>query len=282
MSTQQGQTVLITGASSGIGKATALYLAERGYDVVGTSRSTARLADLEAEASALGLSVSGVELDINSDDAATKVMAGIIDERGAIDVLVNNAGYGLWGPVERLSVEETKAQFETNFFAALRLIKAVVPGMVKRGSGRIINMSSVEGRLATPFNGAYAASKFALEGMSEALRAELRPFGVFVSVVEPGLFRTEFQKNQVVGEGVDSAADASHYAPYIDAYRAKHGRYGWLVSDPTGVARVVHKIVRSRRPAFRHPVGIEARLGMLGARLIPERIFQALVSRATM
>ena len=186
----------------------------------------ARLADLEAEASALGLSVSGVELDINSDDAATKVMAGIIDERGAIDVLVNNAGYGLWGPVERLSVEETKAQFETNFFAALRLIKAVVPGMVKRGSGRIINMSSVEGRLATPFNGAYAASKFALEGMSEALRAELRPFGVFVSVVEPGLFRTEFQKNQVVGEGVDSAADASHYAPYIDAYRAKHGRYG--------------------------------------------------------
>ena len=98
MSTQQGQTVLITGASSGIGKATALYLAERGYDVVGTSRSMARLADLEAEASALGLSVSGVELDINSDDAATKVMAGIIDERGAIDVLVNNAGYGLWGP----------------------------------------------------------------------------------------------------------------------------------------------------------------------------------------
>ena len=282
MSTQQGQTVLITGASSGIGKATALYLAERGYDVIGTSRSMARLADLEAEASALGLSVSGVELDINSDDAATKVMAGIIDERGAIDVLVNNAGYGLWGPVERLSVEETKAQFETNFFAPLRLIKAVVPGMVKRGSGRIINMSSVEGRLATPFNGAYAASKFALEGMSEALRAELRPFGIFVSVVEPGLFRTEFQKNQVVGEGVDSAADASRYAPYIDAYRAKHGRYGWLVSDPIGVARVVHKIVRSRRPAFRYPVGIEARLGMLGARLIPERIFQALVSRATM
>ena len=281
MPTHPGQTVLITGASSGIGKATALHLAERGYDVIGTSRLTARLADLEAEASARGLSVSGVEMDVNGDGAAG-VMARLIDEHEGIDALVNNAGYGLWGPVELLSVEELKAQFETNFFAAVRLIKAVLPGMVKRGSGKIVNISSVEGRLATPFNGAYAASKFALEGMSEALRAELRPFGVFVSVVQPGLFRTEFQKNQVVGEGVDSAADASHYAPYIDAYRAKHGRYEWLVSDPIGVARVVHKIVRSRRPAFRHPVGIEARLGMLGARLIPERLFQALVGRATM
>ncbi|MCH8206014.1 MAG: SDR family oxidoreductase [Chloroflexi bacterium] len=282
MSTHRGDTVLITGASSGIGKVTALHLAELGYDVIGTSRLTARLADLEAEASARGLSVSGVEMDVNSDAAVAGVMAGLIDEHEGVDVLVNNAGYGLWGPVELLSVEEIKAQFETNFFAAVRLIKTVLPGMVKRGSGKIINMSSVEGRLATPFSGAYAASKFALEGMSEALRTELRPFGVFVSVVQPGLFRTEFQKNQVVGEGVESTADVSHYAPYIDAYRAKRGRYEWLVSDPIAVARVVHKIVRSRRPAFRHPVGIEARLGMVGARLIPERIFQALVGRATM
>lgn len=282
MSTHRGQTVLITGASSGIGKATALHLAERGYDVIGTSRIAARLAGLEAEASARGLRMSGVEMDINSDGGVAEVMARLIDEHEGIDALVNNAGYGLWGPVELLSVDELKAQFETNFFATVRLIKTVLPGMVERGSGKIINVSSVEGRLATPFNGAYAASKFALEGMSEALRTEVRPFGVFVAVVQPGLFRTEFQNNQVVAEGVGSNGDSSHYAPYIDAYRAKHGRYEWLVSDPIGVARVIHKIVRSRRPAFRHPVGIEARLGMLGARLIPEQIFQALVSRATM
>ena len=282
MSSQQGQTVLVTGASSGLGRAIALYLAEKGYDVIGTSRSRARLGALHAAATSHGIALSGVQLDVNCDDSVAAVMPGLFAERGQIDVLVNNAGYGLWGPLERLTIDEVKAQFETNLFAVLRMIKAVAPGMMDRGSGKIINMSSVEGRLATPFNGAYASSKFALEGMSEALRAEMRPFGVFVSVIEPGLFRTDFVQNQVVGEGVDSDGEGDHYSPYIAKYRAKHGRYERFISDPIAVARLVHKIVRARRPAFRHPVGIEARLGMLGARLIPERLFQALVSKATM
>lgn len=281
MFSQSSQTVLITGASSGIGKAIALYLAEKGYDVIGTSRSGERLRDLDAAAAAQGLKLSSVELDVNNDGSVAAAMSTLFTGRGKVDVLVNNAGYGLWGPLERLTVDEVRLQFETNLFGVLRMIKAVAPGMMGRGSGKIINMSSVVGRLATPFNGAYASSKFALEGMSEALRAEMRPFGVFVSVVEPGLFRTEFQRNQIEGEGVDSDA-AGHYSPYIARYRAKHGRYDQLISDPIKVARRVHKIVRSRHPAFRHPVGIEARLGMLGARLMPERLFQALVSKATM
>ena len=279
MPTNQAKTILITGASSGIGKATAVYLAERGYHVIGTSRSAARLEDLQKEASKRNLAIAAIELDINSDDDVDAVVPSLIERLGPIDVLVNNAGYGLWGPVENLSIDELKAQFEANFFGAVRLIKAVLPEMIGRRSGTIINISSVEGRLATPFNGAYAASKFALEGLSEALRSEVWPFGVRVSAVEPGLFRTDFQKNQVVGREVQ--AKDSPYSPYIEKYNSRHDTFKKMATDPIKVAKVIHKIVRSRSPTLRYPVGLEARLGMLGARLIPERLFQAMVRRAT-
>ncbi|MDP6402124.1 MAG: SDR family oxidoreductase [SAR202 cluster bacterium] len=279
MSTARAKTVLITGASSGIGKATALHLAEKGYTVLGTSRSMERLTDLQAQAESSGLRVKPLELDINDDQATADALNRILDEFGPLDALVNNAGYGLWGPVEDLTIQEVRDQFETNFFAALRLIKLVVPGMVEMHRGTIVNISSVEGRLATPFNGAYAASKFALEGLSEALRTELWPFGIRVAVVQPGLFQTQFQQNQVVGEAADT--EGGIYTPYLATYRSKHSRYERLATDPIAVAKVVHKVLRSRRPAFRHPVGLEARLGMIGARLIPERIFQFFLTRST-
>ena len=280
MSTGRSETVLITGASSGIGRAATVYMAERGYSVVGTSRSMDRLADLQRETEERGLRFTPVELDINSDESVEQVVPGLVEKAGGIDVLVNNAGYGLWGPVESLSMEELKAQFETNFFATVRMIKTVLPAMISRRSGTIINVSSVAGGLGAPFNGAYAASKFALEGLSESLRVELWPFGVRVAVVEPGLFRTEFQKNQDVSERARSEELA--YYPYIQRYDSRHKRFERLAKDPVHVAKVIYKIVRSRRPGFRHPVGIEARLGALGKRLLPERIFQALLSRATM
>ena len=280
MSKRSGETVLITGASSGIGKATALYLAEKGFAVIGTSRSQERLTELQREASERGVSVTGVEMDINSDADVGRVVPALIEERGAIDALVNNAGYGLWGPVQELSVAELKAQFETNFFAAIRMIHSVLPGMVEKGSGTIVNIGSIAGRIGIPFNGAYAASKFALEGASESLRAELWPLGVRVTVVEPGLFRTDFVRNQVVAEGIDERESA--YSRYIERYRARRARFHGLAGDPIKVARVVHKILRSRRPAFRYTVGTGAWLGVLGARLLPERLFQAMVSRVTM
>ena len=280
MSADKRKTVLVTGASSGIGKVTSLYLAEKGYAVIGTSRSMARLADLQREASARNLTVAAVELDINRDEGIHETLQGVVDEHGTIDALVNNAGYGLWGPVQSLSMADLKAQFETNFFAAARLIKAVLPGMVRQRRGTIINVSSILGRMGTPFNGAYVASKFALEGLSESLRAELWPTGVRVAVIEPGSFLTEFQSNQVIGVSADS--EDMTYAPYIETYRLRHDRFVRLAGDPIKVARVVHKIVRSRRPAFRYPVGPDARLGMVGARLMPERLFQAMLRWATM
>ena len=279
MADGEGRLVLITGASSGLGKATALYMAARGYRVIGTSRSAERLAALRAEASEDDLPIVGVELDINDGGAVAAAMPRLTDEHGPVDVLVNNAGYGLWGPAQAVSMEELRTQFETNFFAAFRMIKAVLPGMAERQRGTIINVSSVLGRVGTPFNGAYVASKFALEGLSESLRVELWPLGVRVALVEPGYFRTNFQRDQVVAEQAEFSD--LPYGRYIERYRKRHRRYE-RHADPENVARVIHKIVRSRRPRFRYAVGWDARAGILGARFVPERLFQGLLSRATM
>ena len=280
MSSAPPKTVLITGASSGIGRAIAVYMAQRGFSVIAASRSAERLQTLIGEASRSGLPISAVEMDPNSDESVSGVLPALIEDRGGIDVLVNNAGYILWGPVGSLSVVELEAQFETNLFACQRLIRAVLPGMIERGHGTIINISSVAGRLAVPFSGAYAASKFALEGLSEALRVELWPLGVRVVLVEPGLFRTNLLNTKVVAE--EAEVEGSPYARYVERLRSRHRKFEKISRDPVKVARVIHKIARSRRPAFRYVVGMDASLGILGKRLLPERLFQTLLSRATL
>ncbi len=274
------KVVLITGASSGIGRASALYLAEKGYRVAATSRAMGRLDGLQREVERLGRNIHCVELDVDSDQSVAEAAESVIQAYGRIDVLVNNAGYGLWGPVQSLSLGELESQFDTNFFGAFRMIKAVLPSMSERGSGTIINVSSVEGRLVTPFSGGYAASKFALEGLSEAMRYELWPQGIRVAVVEPGLFATDFDSNQV--EAADAESPALPYGPVIARYRERRGKYDRFAKDPIRVARVIHKIIRSRRPRFRYPVGAEATLGVRVANLLPERLYQALLGRATM
>ena len=278
--TAQPHIVLITGASSGIGKVTSLYLAAKGYVVIGTSRRLERLVSLFDEAEARGLRVFGVELDPNSDESVGGVMPDLIVQFGRIDALVNNAGFGVWGPVDSLSIDELKLQFEANFFGAVRMVHAVLPQMLSRRSGHIVNISSILGRMGTPFNGAYVASKYALEGLSESLRAEVRPFGVHVSLVEPGLFATAFQNNQL--RAARSADPSSVYAPYVARYNRRHDQFDRLASDPIKVARVIEKALRSRRPAFRYPVSLEARVGIVGTKLLPERLFHALLDRVTL
>ena len=273
--------VLITGASSGIGMATALYMAERGFQVVATSRVKERLAGLEEEAARRHLPIAGVELDINDEAGLAETLAAIAEEHGGpVSVLVNNAGYGLFGPVQTLATDELRAQFETNVFAVARLIRAVLPGMIEQGGGTIVNVSSILGRIGTPFNGAYVSSKFALEGLSESLRTELWPLGVRVALVEPGLIRTAFPDNQAMAVGIESD-DAAPYARYLRNYRSRlhgvfaHGR------DPILVAKVIHGIVTSSRPRFRYPVGIDSRFGSFAARILPERAFLTLMGWAT-
>ena len=275
-----GRRALITGASSGIGKAAALYLAERGFSVFATSRSAARLHDVQRQAAERSLDIIPVELDINSDDAVARAVPELIARHGAIDVLVNNAGYGLWGPVDALSVAELKAQFETNLFAAIRMTHAVLPAMIERRSGVIINISSVLGRMGTPFNGAYVSSKFALEGISESLKTELAPFGVHVALIEPGLFRTNFPANTVRASATDD--DRSVYEPYMARYRDSHDLFQRFGGDPQRVAKLIYKLSVSPAPPFRNPIGLDARAGTLGARLLPQAIYWRLLQRATL
>ena len=278
MSQGERKTVLITGASGGIGMAAAVYLAEKGYSVVATSRSDDRLSGLKGLAAERGLAISTVVLDVNSNEAVNDILPGVIEDNGRIDALVNNAGYSLWGPAESLSVDELRDVFETNFYAAFRMMQGVLPGMTERGSGTIINVTSVEGRIVTPFNGGYGATKFALEGLSEAMRFELWPLGVRVVVVEPGLYSTNLLSNQVVAERTE-ASDLP-YGPLIARYRRRRANYDRLSKDPVKVARAIHRAIRSRRPRFRYTVGAEATLGILAARYLPERLFQTLLSRA--
>ena len=277
---REAQTVLITGASAGIGKVTCLYLAEKGYNVIGTSRASSRLGDLYSEADQRGVTVHGLELDINSDAEVQRVMPEVFNQFGEIHALVNNAGYGLWGPLEIVSIDEMKTLFETNVFAVLRMTQVVLPAMIERRAGKIVNISSVLGRLATPFNGAYASSKYALEGLSESMNHEVSPFGVHVALVEPGLFETEFQRSQVRAQRADDPNLA--YAPYVQRYNDRHQTFDKLASDPVKVAKVIHKIIRSRRPALRYPVGLESHAGIMGTRLLPGRLFQWMLGRATL
>ena len=228
------QTVLVTGASSGIGQATAQLLAERGFKVYGTSRKPAG---------------SLIPLDVRSDDSVRACM----DRVGKIDVLVNNAGYALMSAAEETTIDEAKAQLETNFFGAVRMVNAVLPAMRKAGAGRIINIGSLAGITAIPFSAFYTASKFAIDGYSEALWHEVRPFGIHVTVLEPGFIHTK------IGETTQTAA--TPLAPYdsvrqrVTAALARQVNHGIA---PEKVAAIVLRAIESRNPKLRYRVGTDA------------------------
>lgn len=273
-------TALITGASSGIGFATTLHFATRGYKVIGTSRSVDKLAGLRDEALRRNVDVEFVEMDINAPNTIESKVPKLLSSHGNVTVLVNNAGYGLWGPFVSLSLDELRSQFETNFFAPARLMQAVLPSMIKEGHGTIVNVSSVLGRISIPFSGAYVASKHALEGVSESMRTELWPMGIRIVVVEPGYIQTDFHANQVLAEA--AASPDSPYYPLVEKNKPQHNDYERIfANNAEKVARVVHKAVSAKKPAFRYPVGVDARLGMMASRVLPERLFHSLLSRAT-
>ena len=176
------KVVLITGASSGVGQSTARLLSQKGYKVFGTSRNPASAEAIPA--------VEMLALDVRSDDSVAACVKAVTNEAGRIDVLVNNAAYELAGALEETSMDEAKTQFETNFFGVIRMVKAVLPSMRQQKQGQIINVSSLSGVSSIPFMGIYSASKFALEGYTEALRLEVNPFNIHVSLTEAGFLKT--------------------------------------------------------------------------------------------
>jgi NAD(P)-dependent dehydrogenase (short-subunit alcohol dehydrogenase family) len=242
--------VLITGCSTGIGRAAAVELTKRGHDVVATARRPESIEDLDV--------AQTLRLDVD-DDAS---VAAAVRAAGTLDALVNNAGFGVTGPVERLPIAEGRRVFETNFFGAVRMIQAVLPAMRERGSGTIVNVTSLAGRVAPPLDGFYSATKFALEGLSEALHYEVGHFGIRVRIVEPGIFETGFSGN-VARYGLDTP-------PYDELDRQWESVRTKLVGGtdapgPEAVAITIADAIETDAPRLRWPIGADADL-VIGAR----------------
>jgi len=263
---------LITGASSGIGEATAGLLAANGFRVFRTSRTPDRASDHSSETHH-GRSYTLLPLDVRSDASVQAAVQRVLDEAGRIDLLVNNAGYTQTGAVEENSLADAQAQFDTNVFGVLRATNAVLPTMRRQQSGRIVNVSSVVGHVAPPYLGLYAGSKFALEGLSEALRGELRPFGIHLSLVEPG-----FVKTNIVGER--PAHPVTDYDAGRQAALAFMRQGVERGMAPGAVAQTILRIATTGQPRLRYRIGRTSHALITLKRLLPERAFEQVRRRA--
>jgi NAD(P)-dependent dehydrogenase (short-subunit alcohol dehydrogenase family) len=260
------KTVLITGCSSGIGRATALAFLDEEWEVYATARNPADIETLGDR----GCDIS--TLDVTDDDDVERVVSRIVDEHGRIDCLVNNAGYGQFGPIEDVPTDRVHEQFDVNVYGPHRLTRAVLPHMREQESGTIVNVSSVAGRLSFPGGGVYCGSKFALEAMSDALRAEVQGMGVDVVLVEPGPVDTSFDERVAseVDDGLDrSEAYESFYDTFDDVQAVGGG--GFWEESPERVAEDIVNAASATKPAARYPVGTVARVAVL-ARFLPDSV----------
>jgi NAD(P)-dependent dehydrogenase (short-subunit alcohol dehydrogenase family) len=262
--------VLITGASSGLGRACADYLAGRGHRVYGTSRRAAAVPEPQPGGWQL------LAMDVTSEVSVAQALRTVLEREGRIDVVCNNAGDGVAGAVEDTSLEEAQRQLDTNFFGVLRVCRAVLPAMRARGAGLIVNVSSLGGLVALPFQGLYSASKFAVEGMSEALRMEVKPHGVRVVLLEPGDFRTGFTAQRRMAA---AAGDSSVYAARFGKALAAMERDERGGCEPLLAARLLERIIQARAPKARYQVGAFAqRFSVLFLRrIMPQRLFEYLL-----
>jgi len=249
------KVAVVTGTSSGIGFETALALAREGYYTYATMRDTTKSDKIKELGQKENLNIDVLELDVDDENSIKTAIQKILEQKQRIDILVNNAGWGLWGCVEDVSIDEFKAQFDTNFFSIIRLIQEVGPTMRKQGSGTIVNISSVVGRIGFPASPAYISSKFALEGLSESLRFELAPFGVNVVIIEPGVIKTNFMKNMRMAE--KSELDTV-YKDITDKVVSGVKMMAEMGTHPKEVADTIVKAVKDEKPLPRYIVGNDA------------------------
>jgi NAD(P)-dependent dehydrogenase (short-subunit alcohol dehydrogenase family) len=270
------RAVLITGCSSGIGHATAEALATTGWKVYATARRPEALADLEARG------CRTLALDVTDEASMSAAVAAVEEAEGAVGVLVNNAGYSQSGAVETVPMERVRAQFETNVFGLVRMCQLVLPGMRGQGWGKIVNVSSMGGRFTFPGGGVYHATKHAVEALSDALRFEVRGFGVDVILIEPGLIRTGFSEAAVGHMDAEPAADG----PYADFNRHvaaatasvyERGPLARLGGPPEAVARTIERAIRARRPRARYTVTPSARALIAQHAVLPDAAWDAMM-----
>ena len=247
---------VVTGSSSGIGYETSLLLARNHFTTYATMRNLNKGDRLREIASKEKISLIVTQLDVNNDSSVENAVDSIIKEKGKIDLLVNNAGYDLFGSLEESSIEEIK-QFETNFFGVVRATKAVIPIMRRQGSGTIVNISSIGGRIGlTPFGTAYHASKFAIEGFTESLRQELADFNINVILIEPGVISSNFMNNMKTAKGFDP--NKSLYANIVQRVFQGFESISAYSSHPSKVAHTILNATNSSNPELRNPVGEDA------------------------
>jgi NAD(P)-dependent dehydrogenase (short-subunit alcohol dehydrogenase family) len=262
------KVVLVTGASSGIGRAIARRLAARGWRVFGTSRKP-------------GTDFDGVEMlamDVDDDDSVASAVGAIVDKTGRLDGAVNNAGWALMGPIEDTPMADARAQMETNFFGVLRVCRAVLPIMRTQRGGCIVNVSSLGGIFGMPFSGLYSASKFAMEGLSESLRLETRRFGVRVALIEPGDTRSHLPQHR---RTVQPGGQASAYQEIFDRFQAKQAQDEAKAPPPDAVAALVERILDDPRPAMRYTAGMwDQRMVAPLKRWLPFSWFERIVGGA--
>ena len=281
MADKRFNTVLITGATDGLGKAAALLLAERGYRVFAAGRSEEKRARLDTLARERQLPIETLELDVWDDQSVKAAVASVIEKSGGLDVLINNAGIVYASTVEDTLMEDWRRQFETNFFGVVRVTQAVLPHLRTRRRGRILMMSSVSGLVTPPTHGPYSSSKHALEGLSNALRMEMYPFGVDVVLIEPGYIVTNIQN--VAEQLMAPYAEKISRGPYAKIYA---GAFGGATSarkksatTAEDCARIMLRAIEAPRPKPRYGVTSLARLVKWSKRLLPDSTVDALIRR---
>jgi short-subunit dehydrogenase len=267
-----GKVALVTGASSGIGEAAARDLRQRGFTVYAAARRLDRLTTLAQ------YGIHPLVMDVTNEDSVTTGVASIIGESNTIDVLVNNAGYGSYGAVEDVPLDEARNQFEVNLFGLARLTQVVLPHMRAQKSGRIINISSMGGKMYEPMGAWYHATKFALEGFSDSLRLEVKPFGIQVVIVEPGAIRTEW--SGIAADSLDETSGSTayaHQAKRVSAVLRTTGADPKRTTEPEVVGKVMGKASTVRRAKTRYVVGYGARPLITLRWLLPDRLFDQLM-----
>jgi NAD(P)-dependent dehydrogenase (short-subunit alcohol dehydrogenase family) len=257
------KVAVVTGASAGIGEATVKRLIEQGYTTYAAARRLERMANLEKLGAIL------LPLDLTDDSSILRGAERIRTEQSRIDVLVNNAGYGSYGAVEDVPLDEARRQFEVNVFGLARLVQLVTPLMRQQRSGKILNVSSIGGKGWEPLGAWYHATKFAVEGFSDCLRMELKPFGIDVIVIEPGAIRTEW--GQIALDTLQQASGHSAYGPQAEEKRALFLAAAGSASDPDVVAREIIKAIQASRPKTRYVVGAHAKPLVFMSTFLPDR-----------
>jgi len=268
------KVILLTGASSGIGKALANSLAQNGAKVYGTSRHPANAKSVVKNATGGGF-LAMIQLDVCSDESVSKAVNYVMEKEGRIDVLINNAGSGIAGSVEDTTATEAYQQFNPNFFGALRTCRAVLPIMRRQQKGLIINVGSVAGLFAIPYQSMYSASKYALEAMTEAIRMETKPFGIRAVLVEPGDTKTGFTgSRQMVAAASTSAYEKSCTKSINTMAKSEQN-----AAEPKEILKVVNRLIGKKNPPVRVVVGFDYKLMVFAKRLLPARLVEFIVSK---